>query len=101
MWLKNLLHLPAEAMTGLATVIGFVLIGNLTADEQNALGNMLFLIGQILSSNATQEQALQSGQQNNGAPDSADTLSLRLSALEQRLSEFERDPVFLQRRDTL
>ena len=85
MWLKSLLHLPAEAMTGLATVIGFVLIGNLSADEQNALGNMLFLIGQILSSNATQEQALQSS-----APSpSADELTLRLQALEERLRQFE------------
>ena len=85
MWLKSLLHLPAEAMTGLATVIGFVLIGNLTADEQNALGNMLFLIGQILSSNATQEQALEASQQS----PSADELTLRLQALEERLRQFE------------
>ena len=82
MWLKNLLHLPAEAMTGLATVVGFVLIGNLSADEQNALGNMLFLIGQILSSNATQEQANQS------QSPTQDTLSLqnRIAALEERLN---------------
>lgn len=82
MWLKNLLHLPAEAMTGLATVVGFVLIGNLSADEQNALGNMLFLIGQILSSNATQEQANQS------QSPAQDTLSLqnRIAALEERLN---------------
>ena len=85
MWLKSLLHLPAEAMTGLATVIGFVLIGNLTADEQNALGNMLFLIGQILSSNATQEQAIQSGTQT----DPASALTQRLDELEQRLKVFE------------
>ena len=85
MWLKSLLHLPAEAMTGLATVIGFVLIGNLTADEQNALGNMLFLIGQILSSNATQEQALEASEQS----PSADELTLRLQALEERLRQFE------------
>lgn len=85
MWLKSLLHLPAEAMTGLATVIGFVLIGNLTADEQNALGNMLFLIGQILSSNATQEQALQAAA--DSSPDNG--LMLRLQALEERLRQFE------------
>ena len=78
MWLKNILHLPAEVMTGLATVIGFALIGNLDADEQNALGNMLFLIGQILSSNATQLQANQ--------PSTTDDLEQRIKALEQRIS---------------
>lgn len=82
MWLKSLLHLPAEAMTGLATVVGFVLIGNLTADEQNALGNMLFLIGQILSSNATQEQALEPA-----SP--SDELSRRIAALEEKLRRLE------------
>ena len=85
MWLKSLLHLPAEAMTGLATVVGFVLIGNLTADEQNALGNMLFLIGQILSSNATQEQALEPS-----APDGTQALSERIAALEEKLRQLER-----------
>ncbi len=84
MWLKSLLHLPAEAMTGLATVVGFVLIGNLTADEQNALGNMLFLIGQILSSNATQEQALEPA-----APSPSDDLKLRIAALEEKLRRLE------------
>jgi hypothetical protein len=84
MWLKSLLHLPAEAMTGLATVVGFVLIGNLTADEQNALGNMLFLIGQILSSNATQEQALEPA-----APSPADELNRRIAALEEKLRQLE------------
>ena len=79
MWLKNILHLPAEVMTGLSTAIGFALIGNLDADEQNALGNMLFLIGQILSSNATQLQADQS------ASDPTDMLMQRISALEKRL----------------
>lgn len=80
MWLKNILHLPAEAMTGLATAIGFALIGNLDADEQNALGNMLFLIGQILSSNGTQLQA--------NAPSSnpTDMLSARISALEKQIN---------------
>jgi hypothetical protein len=79
-WLKSLLHLPAEVMTGLATAIGFALIGNLDADEQNALGNMLFLIGQILSSNATQLQANTSD-----ASDPTEQLKQRIAALEKRL----------------
>lgn len=78
MWLKSILHLPAQVMTGLATAIGFALIGNLDADEQNALGNMLFLIGQILSSNATQLQA--------ETPDPNEQLKRRIDALEQRLN---------------
>ena len=86
MWLKNILHLPAEVMTGLSTAIGFALIVNLDADEQNALGNMLFLIGQILSSNATQLQADQSSN------DPTDMLIQRISALEKRLGCIDSQP---------
>ena len=51
--------LPPELMTAIGTVLGFALIGDLTADQQNSLGNFLMLIAQILETNASQLQFLQ------------------------------------------
>lgn len=43
---------PPEAVTGSAVIIGYLLIDDTTANEQNALGNWLMLIAQILCTNA-------------------------------------------------
>lgn len=43
---------PPEAFTGSAIIIGYLLIDDTTANEQNALGNWLMLIAQILCTNA-------------------------------------------------
>lgn len=43
---------PPEAFTGSAVIIGYLLIDDTTANEQNALGNWLMLIAQILCTNA-------------------------------------------------
>ena len=51
--------MPSELMTALATVLGFALLGEMDADQQNAVGNFLMLIGQILTTDATQAQTLQ------------------------------------------
>lgn len=54
-----ILNLPAKQYTLVSTIIGFALIDDLTALEQNTLGNFLMLIGQILETNSAQEQLLQ------------------------------------------
>jgi hypothetical protein len=41
-----------------ACVIGFVLIDDLTANEQNSIGNWLMLIGQVLETNASQQAVI-------------------------------------------
>lgn len=56
--------LPPELMTALATVLGFAFLGDLTAEQQNSLGNFLMLIGQILETNASQAQVLKSAGNN-------------------------------------
>ena len=35
-----------------AVVVGYLLIDDMTANEQNALGNWLMLVGQLISTNA-------------------------------------------------
>ena len=71
--------LPAELMTALGTVLGFALLGPLSYDQQDVLGNWLELVGEILETNASQGQLLQQQQQ-------ADLQSRRLDALERELA---------------
>lgn len=57
--LESFFSLPPELMTALGTVLGFATLGDLTADQQNSLGNFLILIGQILETNSSQKQLLE------------------------------------------
>ena len=41
-----------------AVVVGYLLIDDLTANEQNALGNWLMLVAQVLCTNAFYKQVL-------------------------------------------
>ena len=42
-----------------AIVIGFALIGNLTAAEQNAIGNWFITLGQVLENNSAWQQVIE------------------------------------------
>lgn len=41
-----------------AVIVGYLLIDDLTANEQNALGNWLMLVAQVLCTNAFYKQVL-------------------------------------------
>ena len=45
-------NIPAKTFSFSAIVIGYLLIDDLTANEQNALGNWLMLVAQVLCTNA-------------------------------------------------
>lgn len=47
-----------------ATIIGYILIDELNANEQNALGNWFMLIGQVLCTNASQQSVQNQRKQN-------------------------------------
>lgn len=48
-----------KSFTLSAVIIGFALIDDLTANEQNSVGNWLMLVGQVLEANATQQQVIE------------------------------------------
>ena len=48
--------IPAKAFSFSAVVVGYLLIDDLPANEQNALGNWLMLVAQVLSTNAFYKQ---------------------------------------------
>lgn len=52
-------NVPPKAFSFSAVVVGYLLIDDLTANEQNALGNWLMLVAQVLSTNAFYKQVQQ------------------------------------------
>lgn len=49
-------NIPAKAFSFSAIIVGYLLIDDLTANEQNALGNWLMLTAQVLCTNAFYKQ---------------------------------------------
>lgn len=80
-----------------AIIVGYLLIDDLTANEQNALGNWLMLTAQVLSTNAfykqvQQERAGQTGNLNNGnlnIKDSIIMLEKMVCALQKEIDELK------------
>lgn len=62
----SLPNIPPKTFSLSAIALGYLLIDDLTANEQNALGNWLMLTAQVLSTNAFYKQVQQErNQQNN------------------------------------
>lgn len=95
----------SKTYTLAALIIGYILIEELTVDEQNAVGNWLMTIGQILDGNATIAQAIQNKldakSQNNSNNDviincikedkkTINELKEMIKTLEKRLDELSR-----------
>ena len=81
--------LPAKLLTALATVLGFALVGPLTYDQQDVLGNWLELVGEILETSASQGQLLQQRQQSAQQDRRLDALERELAAVRQELRRFQ------------
>lgn len=52
-------NIDPKVSTLAAVVIGFALIGDLNASEQNAIGNWFITIGQILENNSAFQQVIE------------------------------------------
>ena len=80
-----------------AVVVGYLLIDDMTANEQNALGNWLMLVGQLISTNAYYA-AVASERNNNSNSNSnmsnQDTLKMlekMLKALNEEVNNIKKD----------
>ena len=75
-----------------AVVVGYLLIDDLTANEQNALGNWLMLVGQLVSTNAYYA-AVVAERKNNNLNNKKNNMSDRdtLKMLEKMLKVLERE----------
>lgn len=74
-------ELPPRTLTLVAFLIGFTMIDDLTAAEQNSLGNFLILIGQVLETNSGQQAVLNTRESNKQMSD----MMSRLEAIERKL----------------
>lgn len=52
-------NVPPKLFSFSAVVVGYILIDDMTANEQNALGNWLMLVAQVLSTNAFYRAVMQ------------------------------------------
>lgn len=62
--LRIIPDVPPKAFSLSAVIIGYLLIDDTTANEQNALGNWLMLVAQVLCTNAYYKQVQQERNQN-------------------------------------
>ena len=84
----SLPNIPPKIFTLSAVALGYLLIDDLTANEQNALGNWLMLTAQVLCTNALykQVQAERATSQNINV----ETLEKMVCALKKEIDELKK-----------
>lgn len=93
----NLLpNISPKLFTLSATTIGFILLDDLTANEQNALGNWLMLVAQVLCTNGFYRQVIeertQNKQSNNKNNEDPTYLMQKMAdALQKQIDELRKD----------
>lgn len=73
-------NIPPKLFSSSAIIVGYILIDDMTANEQNALGNWLMLVAQVLSTNAFYRAVMQErGLENKDATESGKNNSYAFS----------------------
>lgn len=90
----HLPNIPAKAFSLSAIVVGYLLIDDLTANEQNALGNWLMLTAQVLCTNAFYKQVqTERGESVNNSFNKEDTINIMekmIKAMEKELASLKK-----------
>ncbi len=89
-------NVPPKAFSFSAVIVGYLLIDDLTANEQNALGNWLMLVVQVLCTNAFYKQVLQERGMNNFSnnPNNEVTINMltkMVEALKKEIDELKNE----------
>lgn len=84
----SLPNVPPKLFTLSAVALGYLLIDNLSANEQNALGNWLMLTAQVLCTNAYYKQV--QTERNNNQNINVETLEKMVSALKKEIEELKK-----------
>lgn len=77
-------NVPAKLFSLSAVAVGYLLIDDLSASEQNALGNWLMLTAQVLCTNAYYKQV-----QNEMENISVETLEKMVNALKKEINDLK------------
>lgn len=86
-------NIPPKLFSLSAVTVGYLLIDDTTANEQNALGNWLMLVAQILCTNAFYKQVMQERGHNNTKNDSEQTIVMMqkmMDALQKEIDEIKK-----------
>ena len=86
-------NIPPKLFSLSAVAVGYLLIDDTTANEQNALGNWLMLVAQILCTNAFYKQVMQERGFDNNKNDSEQTRALMqkmMDALQKEIDEIKK-----------
>ena len=92
-------NVSPKTFTLSAIVIGYLLIDDTTANEQNALGNWLMLVAQVLCTNAYYKQVQQergignASENQNTTPNTSETIVMlqkMITAMQQEIDELKR-----------
>ena len=84
-------NISPKTFSASAIIVGYLLIDDLTANEQNALGNWLMLTAQVLCTNAYYKQ-VQYERQNVSEPSLEETVSIlekMVAALSEELTNLK------------
>ena len=87
---------PPKVFTFSAVVVGFILLDDMTANEQNALGNWLMLTAQVLCTNAVykqvqQERAQSKSQSQTPTPDETIRMMQKMiNAMQKEIDEIKK-----------
>lgn len=86
-------NVPAKVFSFSAVIVGYLLIDDMTANEQNALGNWLMLTAQVLCTNAyyKQVQMERSGQNIPSDKETMDMLLKMVDALNKEIINIKKD----------
>lgn len=89
-------NIPPKAFSFSAVIVGYLLIDDMTANEQNALGNWLMLVAQVISTNAFYKQVMTEREinnninnQNNSNIDEIIMLEKMIKALKQEIDNLK------------
>ena len=84
----SLPNVPPKLFTLSAVALGYLLIDDLSANEQNALVNLLMLTAQVLCTNAYYKQV--QTERNNNQNINVETLEKMVSALKKEIEELKK-----------
>ena len=94
----SLPNVSAKTFSISAVIVGYLLIDDLTANEQNALGNWLMLVAQVLCTNAFYRQVQQErmeGYDNNSnvyEENGIEMLEKMIRALQKEVDDLKNNP---------
>lgn len=80
-----------RTFTSVAIFVAYILMRDLTINEQNAVGEWFMLVGQVLSTNAAQAQVLEDRKTIDTTDDDIDTIKKTLAKMQKEIDKLKKD----------